>query len=430
MNKLNSNVACAGMDVHYKFSSVTFRDASSNIVARQRLDHTDRVKLRQRLSQWPPGIEVIMEASFGWGWLSDLVVEEGMNVDLSNCGKVEQMRRARGWAKTNKKDADLLSLLAFETTDWWKVWRAPADVRNRREQMRFRADLVGIQTAVKSRIHAVFHRHGIFHEFSDLFGAKGRKFLSELCLNNSANLPAEALMALRGNVRLLDHLRRQLAQAARALRGQMVRDPLTKRLKTVPGIAVILAHILAAEIGRIERFRNHKSLAAYSLLAPLADDTGESDPSHCPKGRHLGVRGNRTLKWAFIEAAHGAVRSGGRWRDMFDRVTDGGRKDCGRGYIKVARELVKVVYAVWSKGMDYQDAHSVRPGSSENNVKSKSKNKNNSKNVNKNKSKDKNKNKSKDKNKNKNKSKKMNKNKQSRSETGQLFHPMVHAVSA
>ena len=66
----------------------------------------------------------------------------------------------------------------------------------------------------------------------------------------------------------------------------------------------------------------------------------------------------------------------------------------------MARELVKVVYAVWAKGVDYQDARPVRPGSG------------------------------KDTNKSKNNSKKMNKNKQSRSETGQLLHPMVHAVSA
>ena len=60
----------------------------------------------------------------------------------------------------------------------------------------------------------------------------------------------------------------------------------------------------------------------------------------------------------------------------------------------MARELVKVVYAVWSKGVDYQEAPPARPGSR----KSKNKNKN--------------------------------KNKQSRSGTGQIFHPMVHAVSA
>ncbi len=387
MKKIYLNVACAGMDVHYKFSNVTFRDPSGKVVRRQRLDHRHRKELQERLNRWPTGIPVVMEASFGWGWLSDLLEEAGQEVQLSNCYKVEQMRKARGWVKTNKKDADLISLLSFEQSDWWKVWRAPPEVRNRREQMRFRGDLVGLQTMVKNRIHAIFHRHGIFHEFSDLFGGKGRKFLAELCLHNPTDLSYQALLALRGQIKLLDHLRRQLADVARILHKQLVKTPLIMRLKTIDGIGLILAHVLAAEIGRIERFRNQKALASYSLLAPRSNDTGQDDPRHSPLGRHLGVRGNRTLKWAFIEAAHGAVRSGGKWRAIFDRVTNGGKKDRNRGYIKVARELVKVVYAVWSKGVDYQPVPPARPGS------------------------------------NKNK-------KKSRSETGQLLHPMVHALTA
>ncbi len=135
----------------------------------------------------------------------------------------------------------------------------------------------------------------------------------------------------------------------------------------------------------MERFRNHKALAGYSLLAPRCKDTGAEDPDRSPLGRHLGDRGNRTLKWAFIEAAHGAVRSGGRWRAMFDRVTDGGMRDRNRGYIKVARELVKVVHAVWRKDMDYSEDYSVSAGRGRG---------------------------------------------KTRSGTGQLFHPMVHAHRA
>jgi hypothetical protein len=44
---------------------------------------------------------------------------------------------------------------------------------------------------------------------------------------------------------------------------------------------------------------------------------------------------------------------------MFDRVTAGGKRDRNRGYIKVARQLVKVVYAVWSKGVDDPDNPSI-----------------------------------------------------------------------
>jgi len=330
---------------------------------------------------------MVLEASFGWGWLSDLLEEAGQEVQLSNCYKVEQMRKARGWVKTNKKDADMVSLLPFETTAWWEVWRAPLQVRNRREQMRFRGDLVALQTAIKNRIHAIFHRHGIFHEFSDLFNGQGRRFLVELCIGGSVYLSPEALQAFRGQIKLLDHIRKQLADVQRILHRQLDKTPLIRRLMTIDGIGLILAHVLAAEIGMIERFRNQKALASYSLLAPRSDDTGQDDPRHSPLGRHLGVRGNRTLKWAFIEAAHGAVRSGGRWRAMFDRVTNGGKKDRNRGYIKVARELVKVVYAVWSKGVDYQPVPPVRPGRNK-------------------------------------------KKKKSRSETGQLLHPMVHASTA
>jgi transposase len=244
---------------------------------------------------------------------------------------------------------------------------------------------VGLQTVVKNRIHAIFHRQGVFHEFSDLFGGKGRKFLAELCLENPTELSSEALLALRGQVMLLDHLRRQLCNMARMLRKQLVKTPLIERLKTIDGIGLILAHVLTAEIGRIERFRSHKALASYSLLPPRSDDTGQDDPGRSPLGRHLGTHGNRTLKWAFIEAAHGAVRSGGRWRVMFDRVTDGGRKDRNRGYIKVARELVKVVYVVWKKDVAYCDIRPQRPGA---------------------------------------------RRKKSRSGTGQLLHPMVHALTA
>jgi transposase len=383
MNNIYSNVTCGGMDVHYKFSNVTFRDKNARVVRRERLNHPQRSQLQEHINRWPKDISIVLEASFGWGWLSDLLSEAGLEPHLSNCYKLEQMRKARGWVKTNKKDADMVSLLPFEATTWWEVWRAPREVRNQREQMRFRGDFVGLQCTTKNRIHSLFHRHGIFHEFSDLFGSKGRQFLVELCINGSELLSAEALQVLRGQVRLLDYIRRQLADIERVLHKQLVKTPLIRRLKTIDGIGLILSHVLAAEIGEIERFNSHKALASYSLLAPRSDDTGENNPARSPLGRHLGTRGNRTLKWAFIEAAHGAVRSGGRWRVMFDRVTCGGTKDCNRGYIKVARELVKVVYAVWSKGVDYQQAAPARPG--------------------------------------------CHKKKKSRSGTGQLCHPMVGA---
>jgi len=366
MKDVYASVDACGMDVHYKFTTVTMRDGAGRVVRRERLDHRDRSALRQRLSQWPAGVSMVMEASFGWGWLADLMQELGLSPQLSNCYKLEQMRKARGLAKTNKKDADLLSLLPHEKEDWWKVWMAPPEVRDRREWMRHRASLVKVQTETKNRISALLHRHGIVHEFSDLFGVGGRRFLGEVAAGGGpeeAALEGGAVSALRGLLSLLDHVRGQLAVLARSLRSQLEQDDLARRLAGIPGIGSILAHTLLAEIGRIERFRHHRALASYSLLAPIAADTGE-DTGRKPLGRHLGRRGNRTLKWAFIEAAHGAVRKGGRWRKRFDSVTDGGTRDRQRGYIKVARELVKVVYVIWKKNVAYMECPPPRRGRS------------------------------------------------------------------
>jgi len=36
MKNIYSNVACGGMDVHYKFSNVTFRDEAGRVVRRDR----------------------------------------------------------------------------------------------------------------------------------------------------------------------------------------------------------------------------------------------------------------------------------------------------------------------------------------------------------------------------------------------------------
>lgn len=365
MKNAYGSVACGGMDVHYKFSDVTWRGVMGEVVHRERLDHRDRSQVRARLASWPKGVPIVMEASFGWGWLSDEMEAAGLDVHLSNCFKVEHMRQARGEVKTNKKDADLLSLLPLEGTAWWEVWRAPPAVRDRREWMRYRSGLVSAQTETKNRIHAVCHRHGVFYAVSDLFGGKGRRFLKRICQaghHPGGTLPAGALETLRGLVRLLDHLRAELATVAGHLRGRLKRDAVTRRLDGIPGFGLILSHTVQAEMGRIERFRSHKALASYACLAPRAKESGEATPGETPKGRRLGHRGNRTLKWAFIEAAHGAVRRGGRWRALWDRYTAGGTRDKNRGYIRVARELVKVVYVVWSKDVPYREEAPSRPG--------------------------------------------------------------------
>ncbi len=360
--KTDDKVSQIGLDSHRKFSKVTARNSDGKVVWRQRLEHRERVRMREELARWPKDTPVVLEGTFGWGWMSDELKAAGLQPHLASSRKVAAWRKARGLAKSNRTDADLLSELPSERERWWEVWLAPSEVRDQREWLRYRMALVRMQTAMKNRIHAILHRHGILQEQSDLFGRDGRRFLNLLVVPKDSMLPDSGRATLEGYLQLLDHLRRQIAAATHVFRKQVKASPDALRLKTIPGIAWILSYTILAEVGRIERFGSAKHLASYALLAPRANDSGDED-GEPPKGRHVGLIGRRTLKWALIEAAHGAVRKGGRYRQIFDRRTHGGKRDKNRGYIAVAHELCRITYVCWKNQVAYAANPQPRPGS-------------------------------------------------------------------
>ena len=350
--KVLSTVTQTGLDNHQKFGNLTARDAQKNVVTRMTLDYTNRRAMAKLLAQLPPGTPVIVESSFGWGWLCDELAGLNLSPRLASAAKVSDYRKLTSNAKTNKIDANALSDLPLHES-WWRVWLAPQEVRDQRELLQYRMGLVQCQTQTKLRIHALLHRHGIIQPHSDLFGVAGRKLLDALV--ESDTLRDTARVTLRGHLQLLDQVRRQIAGATRLFRKHLIRNAVGERLRTCPGIGVVLAYTILAEVGDFARFANGRKLCAYACLAPLANDSGEQDDSR-PQGRHVGHAGRRTLKWAFIEAAHGAVRKDAYFREIFHRRTDGGKKDRNRGYIAVARQLCYIMYICQKEGRAYRPA--------------------------------------------------------------------------
>jgi transposase len=355
------NVKQIGLDVHRNFSIASLRDEAGKVVARERLEHADRNGLREKISAWPTGTPVILEGTFGWGWMSDELSARQMDPHLASSRKIAAWRQGRGLAKSNKIDADLLGELWDQKPRWWEVWLAPQEVRDQRELLRHRMSLVRMQTGMKNRIHALLHRHGIIMELSDLFGVAGRRFLS-LLVNDEQALRETSRRTLKDQLITLDALRRLIARATRQFRTAIRRSEPGRRLMTLPGISTVLAYTIVAEIGRIERFANPRGLLRYSLLAPEADDSGEEHAGK-PMGRRIGHAGRTTLQWAWIEAAHGAVRKDANFRVVFNRRTNNGQEDRGRGYITVANRMCRIGYAMWKKQMDYQEVPPQRPGS-------------------------------------------------------------------
>jgi hypothetical protein len=84
--KVLSNVTQTGLDNHRKFGNLTARDAQKNVVTRMKLDYTNRRAMARQLGQLPPGTPVIVESSFGLGWLCDELADTGRTEPVAASG--------------------------------------------------------------------------------------------------------------------------------------------------------------------------------------------------------------------------------------------------------------------------------------------------------------------------------------------------------
>lgn len=353
------NLYALGWDNHRKFSKVSLmeqtRDGEIRAVERARLEHCDKEAMRAWLSHLDPEIPVALEATFGWPWVADLLEALGHPVHLAHPPVVRAL--AKHEAKTDRCDGDRLGKFQLRGI-LPESYLAPPEVRQRRERTRYRMAMSALRTAVKNRAQAVLHRHGILHDFSDLFGKAGRRFLDDLAL------PEGSRQALQGCLQLLDKLTLLIHEVEQWMVANLEEDELVRLLMTIPGIGLILAHVIRAEIGEIERFPTCRHLASYAGLAPMSDDTaGREGPRHCSSAC------NHVLRWAFIEAVHGVQKTKGprgfRLRQLYARLRGSGRPKgrASSAVVAVAHELSKLVYVVWTKGVPYTDTPPPRPGS-------------------------------------------------------------------
>jgi transposase len=352
------NPRALGWDIHRKFSQVSLMEMSAEgeirVVERARLEHDDKEAMRQWLSRLDPEIPVALEATFGWPWVADLLEELGHAVHLGHPPTIRAL--AKHEAKTDRCDGDRLGKFQLRGI-LPQSYLAPPEVRQRRERTRYRMALVTLRTGVKNRIQAILHRLGILHAFSDLFGKAGRRFLETL------PLPEGSARALRGYLDVMDILSLSIAEVERWMEENLEEDQIVRLLMTIPGIGLILAHVIRSEIGQIERFPTARHLASYDGLAPMSNDTaGREGPRHCSAAC------NHVLRWALIEAVHGVQRTKGahglRLRKLYARLSAGGKKGCrSSAKVAVAHELSKLVHVVWTKRVPYTNTPTPRPGS-------------------------------------------------------------------
>jgi transposase len=189
--------------------------------------------------------------------------------------------------KTGKLDAKGLAALVH-LGSLPTVWLPPGEIRDERELHRSRMAFCKPRTAFKNPVHSTLAKYALnTSEHSDIFVGKGRTWLHRTL----KKLLPETGRCLEQELDLLDATMEQIT----TLEERIQFTPDMQLLRSLPGVAEILAIVIEREIGTIDRFPTAGHLAAYAGVVPKVHSSGVKT-----RFGRMRKQAINYLKWAFI----------------------------------------------------------------------------------------------------------------------------------
>ncbi len=333
-------------DSHKYYTLAEVQDVESGKSKQQRIEH-HRGAIREYLRGYEAGTPVAVEATGNWYWIVEEIEAAGLTPKLVHPRKAKLMMGIIN--KTDKLDVHGLNQLQ-RTGALPTVWIPPGELRDLRELTRTRMVIVQQRTRLKNRIQATLSKYGLtLKEFSDPYGRKARKEMDK----QLGELPVQTAYATTSLLAQLDSVEEQIAAFEARLKELLKVTPEMALAKTLPGVGLILASVIALEVGDVRRFPSAEHLASYSGTTPRIHASGD-------KVRYGRLRPdvNRYLKWAFVEAANVVCMNQRRWPHR--HVTQLYQRICKRkGHCKAtgaaARHLAEATFHILNKKEPYKD---------------------------------------------------------------------------
>jgi transposase len=314
-----------GIDLHRRRSVVYRMDAAGRKLECVRIDN-DPLRLAAEVGKAGPDAEVVVEATYGWYWAVDLLREMGMNVHLAHPqGNDWGKRRVKNDERDARDLADLLRLGRLA-----EAWIAPAETRELREMVRFRAKLSNLRTGLKAQAHAVMAKNGVIPCRGDMWGVGGAAQFDALQLPDAYE---NRLGVLRDLIALYE---REIGVLDRDIHIALRHDRGYQAVQAIYGVGRVFAAIFVAEIGDVTRFRSAEALCSWAGLTPVHR---ESD-TKVIRGR-ITKQGSKLVRWAAMEAVvryHG----GDHLTASFHAIA--ARRGKKKAQVAVARKVLTLVY--------------------------------------------------------------------------------------
>lgn len=330
-----------GQDLHVRNSMLYATDEHGEVFVKGR--YANRVEdmtafwehlLRAVGGEVQP-IRVVLEATTnsraGRQLMIDSAAEFGLpiTVDVVNPRKVRLI--AESVCKTDLLDAQVLNELGRANLRLPVCYVPDDEEFALREHLRARSDLVRMRTMLKNRIHATLHRRGILKPKDGLFGKAGRTFLDQLGLDEAGREIVKRFLTL------IDQINENIEASTASLRSVQRRDRWRRDaalLQTIPGMGMITALTILAELGDISRFRSRSAVSNYAGLTPR-----ERSSDGKRQLGHISRRGSVHLRHVLGEAAWVAIRKVPAYAALYERVA--ARRGKCIAIVAVARRMLE-----------------------------------------------------------------------------------------
>ncbi len=301
-----------GLDYHQASIQVCVMNHLGEVVANRKVPNDWQAVARV---VGPLGIaaQAAIEACGGAADLADELVEHaGWSVDLAHPGYVHRIKQSPD--KTDFSDAQLLADL--ERVGYLpRVWHAPGRIRELRRLVRYRQQLVAARRSLKLRMRALLRDHRLTLSDTNAWTKAWLTWVAE-----TAELPEISRWIMKQHLSELARLSGQIQEVEQRLEQVARQDRLIQQLLVIPGVGLITAVTIRAEIGRFDRFRNGKQLSRFCGLSPRNASSGQRQAD-----AGLIKAGNAELRRVLTQAAHRLIRYELRWREIACQLKQRGK---------------------------------------------------------------------------------------------------------
>ena len=332
----------AGLDVSLEATAVCVIDSDGEVVAERRVE-SDPAAIAGYLSNWSGSLaKVGLEAGSLTPWLHDGLRSRDVPAICIETRRMKAYAKASP-VKTDRRDAVLIARAMRAG-----LYRA-VHVKSETAQ-RLRMALTGRQLVLRQARQLQVKIRGDLKPFGIKLGRVGSVgFAPRVKQRLAVDHPElwcliEPLLALRAE--LLAQVRsydRRLGAVAR-------RDPVCRRLMTVPGVGVLTSLAFRATVDQPQRFRRASDVPVAFGLTPRIDESGER--ARCGP---ITKAGDKLMRCLLFEAANALLTRCRRWcalRRWGLKVAE--RRGLNRARVATARRLAIILHRMWRDGSEFR----------------------------------------------------------------------------